>query len=731
MSHTLKEIARMKERLVESVVVIALLGAAAANASLVAHWEFDETSGTTVRDSSGNGHHGKVVEGTPIWVSDGKYGRCLDFDETYGVSIPTAVFSDINEAITVSVWQYAHADQNNVQNAILQAGAGEGTDHTFLVSIYVDWQDPELGRVVFCTGYSNDNNDNCEAWGAPEDWAGGWNHCVFVVDTIKRFQGIYFNGRPVETGTASDPMAGVTKANIGMGTDRVRRLYIGKLDDIRVYNHALSPDEIAELYTFSPTPQTLADAAAQAETMLKERQPQEVITFLGKKIVELEQCRRKIANAYALLFSELSFDLNFLLARAKHAARLPKEDIDLACARAFEQGNPSLSNCASVLLWLYEKERSAQYENLVHTLNEDNRTYLGHVAKLAQKMALAGQAPRAIEFLESSLFMFAQWREANPSAKAPAADDLPSVYFQLAKAKEAAGGAKGELPDIYMKTLTAPLRGFVPERVAGLGWLLENECTDEYTQVIRLMAQRRDERDSVSEIVDDLCHYLESKKDWAVFEHFLDAWSAQAQHRAAWMPLMESYLTDKTNRWAKRYYQYLDSSPNLKFTQDHIVAQDYLAAEKFEAAAELYGDLVNRCGPADDKGLLKFQYCKCLFYANRNCEAVSQLQDFIAQYDRTHPSPVKQGMLMKVRAHIQLGEPDKALAAISTLMKKYPEAGAAPEATFLLGYASMLEGNYDKATRAFSDVIKYDPNDPYAGKARMCITRIKAIRPTG
>ncbi|MHC4862923.1 MAG: LamG-like jellyroll fold domain-containing protein [Planctomycetota bacterium] len=718
----------MKERLIKSVVVIALLGAAVANASLVAHWEFDEMSGTTVRDSSGNGHHGKVVEGTPIWVSDGKYGRCLDFDETYGVSIPTAVFSDINEAITISVWQYAHTDQNNVRNAILQAGGGEGDDHTFLVTIYVDWRDPELGKVEFCTGYSN---DNCEGWGEikPEDWVGGWNHCVFVVDIIKDFQGIYFNGEPATTGGASTPMAGVTKANIGMGSDRVRRLYMGKLDDIRIYNHALAPGEIAELYTFSPVPQTLADAAAQAETMLKERQPQQVITFLGKKVAELEQCRRKDSNAYALLFSELSFDLNFLLAKAKDAAGLPKEDIDAAWTRAFEQGNPSLSDCASVLLWLYEKEKNGHYENLIRALNEDNRPYLGEVAEMAEKMVVAGQVRRAVEFLESSLFMFAQWREANPFADAPAAHELPGVYFQLAKAKAAAGAAKKELADIYMKTLTAPVRGFVPQRAAGLGWLLENECTDEYTQVVGSMAQRRDATNSVSEIVGGVCHYLESKKDWATFERFLDAWSAQAQHGAGWMPLIESHLTDKTNQWAKRYHEYVDSHPRFKFAQDYVVAQEYLSAGKFEAAAELYGDLVNRCGPADDKGLLKFQHCRCLFDADRNREAAAELQSFIADFETTHPSLVKEAMLMKARAHIQLSEPDKALAAISTLMKKYPEAGSVPEAAFFLGYARMLEGNYEEATRIFSEVIKLHPNDPYAGRARMCLIRIKETRP--
>ncbi|MHC4526678.1 MAG: tetratricopeptide repeat protein, partial [Planctomycetota bacterium] len=102
---------------------------------------------------------------------------------------------------------------------------------------------------------------------------------------------------------------------------------------------------------------------------------------------------------------------------------------------------------------------------------------------------------------------------------------------------------------------------------------------------------------------------------------------------------------------------------------------------------------------------------------------------FIADFETTHPSLVKEAMLMKARAHIQLSEPDKALAAISTLMKKYPEAGSVPEAAFFLGYARMLEGNYEEATRIFSEVIKLHPNDPYAGRARMCLIRIKETRP--
>jgi len=42
---------------------------------LVAYWTFDEGSGKTVKDMTGNGHNGKFVA-DPEWV-DGKYGRAL------------------------------------------------------------------------------------------------------------------------------------------------------------------------------------------------------------------------------------------------------------------------------------------------------------------------------------------------------------------------------------------------------------------------------------------------------------------------------------------------------------------------------------------------------------------------------------------------------------------------------------------------------------------------------
>lgn len=44
-----------------AATLVAVLAAAPARADLIAHWNLDETSGTTASDSSGNTHNGTLV----------------------------------------------------------------------------------------------------------------------------------------------------------------------------------------------------------------------------------------------------------------------------------------------------------------------------------------------------------------------------------------------------------------------------------------------------------------------------------------------------------------------------------------------------------------------------------------------------------------------------------------------------------------------------------------------
>jgi hypothetical protein len=210
---------------------------------LVAWWKFDETSGTKVADSAGSGYDGTVVHGEPVWDPNGKYEGCLNFDETYGFSIPKEIFSSINTSVTVSVWVKSNEKQREHSDVILQAGAGDD-GKPYIVSIYTDWLDYGL---KFATGFGEPDRLEFNP-GAPEDWAGGWNHYAFVKDADKGFQRIYLNGSLVAEKTdATASMSGVGAARIGIAPDRFGDQHIGKLDDLRIYNYALSEQEIAAL----------------------------------------------------------------------------------------------------------------------------------------------------------------------------------------------------------------------------------------------------------------------------------------------------------------------------------------------------------------------------------------------------------------------------------------------------------------------------------------------------
>ena len=76
-------------RICVAVVIAVVIGVAelasapasmAATTGLVAAYGFDEGSGTTVTDASGNGNNGTITNAT--WVTTGKYGEALKFNGT-------------------------------------------------------------------------------------------------------------------------------------------------------------------------------------------------------------------------------------------------------------------------------------------------------------------------------------------------------------------------------------------------------------------------------------------------------------------------------------------------------------------------------------------------------------------------------------------------------------------------------------------------------------------------
>ncbi|MCW5889093.1 MAG: hypothetical protein KIT14_00935 [bacterium] len=83
-------------------VLDAFNGDPVSTTGLVAHWAFDESSGTSVADSSGNGHTGTNSGAT---ITSGQQGNALLFDgEDDVVSIPDAVALRVSGDMTIEAW---------------------------------------------------------------------------------------------------------------------------------------------------------------------------------------------------------------------------------------------------------------------------------------------------------------------------------------------------------------------------------------------------------------------------------------------------------------------------------------------------------------------------------------------------------------------------------------------------------------------------------------------------
>jgi hypothetical protein len=85
------------------------------------------------------------------------------------------------------------------------------------------------------------------------DWSGRWNHYAFVKDVAAEYLKIYHNGALVAETDSNTPIGGpVAIAYIGVGADQPddwHDEYTGLLDDLRIYNTALSDDQVAYIAT--------------------------------------------------------------------------------------------------------------------------------------------------------------------------------------------------------------------------------------------------------------------------------------------------------------------------------------------------------------------------------------------------------------------------------------------------------------------------------------------------
>ncbi|HPD48141.1 MAG TPA: NosD domain-containing protein [Anaerohalosphaeraceae bacterium] len=207
------------------------------DSGLVGLWRFTEGTGTTTADASGKGHAGRLVG--PAWA--GYSGLAFDGANDY-VEVPDAADLDLRNAFTLGVWVRLNAYDNDWPKLIIKPHtAYDAPWEMYAIDLGRYGNTPRLlisdgaagGRSAVAT------NTNCIL---PLN---EWHHIAASYDGA--IMTVYVNGKVIATQPA-DFQIGTNNMPLCIGGRRGVNSFNGYIDDVCVYNRALTAAEIMDLH---------------------------------------------------------------------------------------------------------------------------------------------------------------------------------------------------------------------------------------------------------------------------------------------------------------------------------------------------------------------------------------------------------------------------------------------------------------------------------------------------
>ena len=195
---------------------------------LVAAYSFDEGTGTTVTDLSGNGNTGTITAGT--WTNGGKYGNALVFNGTSAwVTINSSASLNLTTGMTLEAWVNPSLVDGEWEDVIYK-----GSDDYFLEATSPLDAVPAAGGTFA--------GADVVAFGGGALASNTWTHLAETYDGTTVL--LYVNG--VSAGSLAQTGNIQTSANpLQIGGDNIYgQFFQGAIDEVRVYNVALTPTQI-------------------------------------------------------------------------------------------------------------------------------------------------------------------------------------------------------------------------------------------------------------------------------------------------------------------------------------------------------------------------------------------------------------------------------------------------------------------------------------------------------
>ena len=238
-----------------SVIILSNTASGDIESNLVAYYDFEsvpDAKGSLILDKSGNGHFGicrqdqSTTKKPTIVEGPSGLGDALYFDGNFYVHIANHADFNITDCITISLW--FKADQFDTE---WQTMFSRG-DWSWRLS-----RNASTDAACFhLSGFTGEENIY-GSWGAINVNDGQWHYIVGVWDGSGNATKMWIDGirddamDDILTGSIST--SGDDPVTIGaqITEGQLRRKWKGSIDEVRLYNRALSDSDVEELYAFS------------------------------------------------------------------------------------------------------------------------------------------------------------------------------------------------------------------------------------------------------------------------------------------------------------------------------------------------------------------------------------------------------------------------------------------------------------------------------------------------
>ena len=212
--------------------------AVAVPSGLVAAYGFDEGSGTTVTDASGSGNNGTITNAN--WAASGKYGKALQFNGTGAlVTIPDSASLHLSSGMTLEAWVDPSTVNANWRDVIYK-----GNDNFYLEATSSNASHPDAGLIA--------GGSYADAYASTALPANTWSYLTETYDgsTLR----LYLNGTQVASIAHTGSIATSTNPLQIGGDSLYGQYFAGLIDEVRIYNRALTATQIQTDQTTSVNP---------------------------------------------------------------------------------------------------------------------------------------------------------------------------------------------------------------------------------------------------------------------------------------------------------------------------------------------------------------------------------------------------------------------------------------------------------------------------------------------